>query len=171
MIYLALIIYLIALRIIELFVAHSNEKYQKEHGAFEVQDPYYRHIVMTHTLFFVVLIAESYVVHQWEQRLPIFIFGVFLLLQIFRFWCLISLGRYWNTKVIVQPNSNLIVKGPYRWIKHPNYIVVGLEFLVIPIMFKAYMTGVIFFSLHLWLMNKRIPLENSALEQYLVDKS
>ncbi len=160
-------IYLISLRLAEILIAKSNEKYQKGKGAIEVEDPYYRYIVITHSLFFISLLIESYAAHQWNKEISLVIFIAFLLLQAFRFWCLGALGRFWNTKIIVLPNSRLVKKGPYKWCKHPNYWVVGLEFFIIPLMFHAYLTAIVFLGAHLWLMNKRIPLENQALQQYL----
>ncbi|TFB24006.1 hypothetical protein E3U55_04115 [Filobacillus milosensis] len=167
MIYLFILIYLIGLRISELIVAKSNEKYQKQNGAIEIKDPYYTYIVITHTLFFVFLVAESFLVHGWEREISLTLVIMFVLIQALRFWSLISLGRYWNTKVIVLPNAQIVQKGPYKWIKHPNYIVVGLEFLIIPLMFHAFVTATLFLGMHLWLMSKRIPMENQALQQFL----
>lgn len=165
--YFIIIIYLISLRIAELLIAKSNEKHQKNQGAIEIDDPYYAHIVVTHILFFIALILESVLSHGWGKDISIVVFTVFLLLQAFRFWCLFSLGRFWNTKVIVLPNAKFVRKGPYKWINHPNYWLVGLELFVIPIMFHAYITAFLFVSAHIWLMTKRIPLENQALHQHL----
>jgi len=171
MVYFIIFIYLIVMRVVELIVARLNEVYQKNRGAIEIKDPYYSLIILTHSLFFIALIFESYFNHKWEEPISLIWLTLFILVQLFRYWCLFSLGRYWNTKVIVQPNSQLVKKGPYKWINHPNYIVVGLEFLIIPILFQAYGTAIIFFTLHLLLMRKRIPLENRALKTYLINES
>ncbi|GAA0459224.1 isoprenylcysteine carboxyl methyltransferase family protein [Alkalibacillus silvisoli] len=167
MVFILLIIYLIALRLLELAIAKSNARYQTERGAIVVKDQYYPLIVITHVLFFVSLTIESYVTHQFDQSLPMVLFGVFIILQILRFWVILSLGRYWNTKVVINPKSGgLVKKGLYKYIKHPNYWVVFFELLVIPLMFAAYITAVIFPAAHIFLMTKRIPLENEALKKY-----
>ncbi|WP_369404886.1 isoprenylcysteine carboxylmethyltransferase family protein [Piscibacillus salipiscarius] len=113
---------------------------------------------------------ESFLNHSWNRDASIIVFSLFILLQTFRFWSLWSLGRYWNTKVIVLPDAKVVDRGPYKWIKHPNYWIVGLELLVISLLFYAYITAIIFVSAHLWLMTKRIPLENRALKQYFINK-
>ncbi|RPF55811.1 isoprenylcysteine carboxyl methyltransferase family protein [Aquisalibacillus elongatus] len=170
MIYIVLSLYFILLRLVEVMVAKSNEKFQKQRGAIEVNDPYYKAIVMTHSLFFIVLLTESYIVHEWQRDISIVVFTLLVMVQVLRFWTLASLGRFWNTKVIVLPSANLVVKGPYKWMKHPNYVIVGLEFILIPILFYSYVTATVFLSLHLWLMTKRIPLENQALQKLSPNK-
>lgn len=168
LIYLSIFIFLVFQRIFELLFAKSNERYQKKKGAIEINDPYYKAIVITHVLFFICLLTESYFTHYWLKPISIYIFIIFVILQFFRLWCIFSLGRYWNTKIIVLPNSHLVSKGPYKWIKHPNYIIVGLEFITIPILFHAYTTAVIFTFAHYLLMRKRIPMENEALKLYII---
>ncbi|MGM8216405.1 isoprenylcysteine carboxyl methyltransferase family protein [Bacillaceae bacterium W0354] len=167
MIYLIIFVYLISMRLVELVIAKSNERFQKQRGAFEVKDPYYKLIVLTHILFFISLIMESYYNDIWDISISIPILIIFLLLQLFRIWCIASLGRYWNTKIIILPDGDIVKKGPYKWFSHPNYLVVGLEFIIIPIMFNAFVTTILFLSLHLLLMRKRIPMENEALKTYI----
>jgi len=171
MVYFVIFIYLVMARLLELVIAKSNEEYQKKRGAIEIKDPYYPLIVLTHSLFFIFLLMESYFKHRFSEPILLFWLTAFILVQLFRYWCLFSLGKYWNTKVIVRPNSKLVKKGPYKWIKHPNYIVVGLEFLIIPILFHSYLTAIIFLTLHILLMQKRIPLENNALKTYSLNES
>jgi methyltransferase len=93
------------------------------------------------------------------------LFLLFLLTQIARIWCIWSLGKYWNTKIIVLPGSPLVKKGPYKYVKHPNYIVVGAELFIIPLLFGAYITAVIFPILHILLLRVRIPCEEKALNK------
>lgn len=150
-------------RLVELLVAKRNEKWMLNQGGYEVEGEHYKWIVLVHVLFFVSLITEVLVkgtpVVTWSQ----FLIGIFLLTQVTRVWCLSSLGKYWNTKIIVLPGADLVSKGPYRFIKHPNYWIVGIEFVVIPLIFGAYITAAIFPFLHLALMRVRIPKEERAL--------
>ena len=76
---------------------------------------------------------------------------------------LISLGKYWNTKILRIPDSVLISKGPYRYFKHPNYIIVVCEIFVIPLIFDLYYTAVIFSVLNGVMLKVRIKEENKVL--------
>ncbi|MDQ0350815.1 methyltransferase [Alkalibacillus filiformis] len=167
MVYILLLIYLISLRLLELAIAKSNARYQIERGAVVVNDRYYPLIVTVHVLFIISLIIESYLTHQFNHSLSVSLLTIFIILQIMRFWVILSLGRYWNTKVIINPGGgSLVKKGLYKYVKHPNYWVVFFELLTIPLLFGAYITAVIFPLAHVLLMTKRIPLENEALKKY-----
>ena len=150
-------------RLIEVVVAKQNEKWMKERGAVEHHSNHYKWIVLVHALFFVSILAEAYgeelVLNQWKGILLL----LFVCAQAFRLWCLTSLGRFWNTKIIVLPDAELVSKGPYKFMKHPNYVVVAIEFIMIPLLFNAYITAFIFPILHGILMRVRIPYEEKAL--------
>ena len=90
---------------------------------------------------------------------------VFLCLQLFRVWCLVSLGSFWNTKIIILRGANVVAKGPYSYIRHPNYLVVCLEIVVLPLMFQAYVTAVCFTILNFIILSIRIPMEEKALKE------
>src|SRR5690606_20225813 len=91
---------------------------------------------------------------------------VFAAAQILRVWALASLGRFWNTKILVLPGAKKVKKGPYRWLPHPNYIVVALEILSLPLIFGAWRTALVFTIANaLLLLLVRIPAEEKALQQ------
>ncbi|PKR78809.1 hypothetical protein CEY16_03380 [Halalkalibacillus sediminis] len=159
-----ILFYLILLRVGELIVAKSNERFQLQRGGILIPDPWYPLIVMTHVFFFIFLIAEWLYMGEGLFSSPSLILGfTFIFLQILRFWTLLTLGRRWNTKVIIRPSEPLVQKGPFKWISHPNYWIVFGEFIVIPLMFGAYITAIIFPIAHILLMTKRIPLEEKSL--------
>ncbi|KUP08006.1 hypothetical protein Q73_07855 [Bacillus coahuilensis m2-6] len=152
-------------RLVELFIARRNERWMKDHGAIEFGKSHYVLMVAIHTLFFVFLTIELFTKGFSLHRFWIPLFLVFLLTQIGRVWVIKSLGKFWNTKIIVLPNTNIVAKGPYQFIKHPNYLIVTVELLVIPLMFNAYLTLVIFAILNQLILYIRIPLEEKALRQ------
>jgi methyltransferase len=88
---------------------------------------------------------------------------VFLILQGARLWVLVSLGRYWTTRVITVPGAPLVRRGPYRYFRHPNYLVVVAEIAVLPIAFGAWVVAVVFSALNAALLAWRISLEDQAL--------
>ncbi|OCA90868.1 hypothetical protein A8F94_03070 [Bacillus sp. FJAT-27225] len=155
----------IAQRLLELTVARRNEKWMKEKGAIEFGQGHYPWMVMMHSAFFLSLIAEVLVFKRELSPLwPLFLV-VFLLAQAGRIWALTSLGRYWNTKIIVLPGADVVQKGPYRFIRHPNYVIVALELLTLPLIFQAYYTAFVFSALNFMMMLVRIPAEEEALRK------
>ncbi|WP_027963336.1 isoprenylcysteine carboxyl methyltransferase family protein [Halalkalibacillus halophilus] len=164
MIYIFIWIYLVIQRLIELKLAKSNEKYQLAHGGIKVHDPYYKWFIIVHVGFLFFILFESFYFHRLESDVFLIYFILFLILQLLRLWVIGSLGRAWNTKIIVNPNETRVKSGIYKWISHPNYWIVLAELIVIPLLFHAYYTAILFSLLHLILLTKRIPMENHALK-------
>lgn len=152
-------------RLTELVIAKRNEKYLLSIGGKEFGAEHYKFIVVMHTLFFVFILIEFFL--HGERNLHL-INGLFLVLfvslQLARIWVLKSLGKYWNTKIIVVPGAELIRKGPYKFLKHPNYFVVALEIFTLPMIFDLYYTAIIFTILNFLMLRVRIKEENKALE-------
>ncbi|MGB2691502.1 MAG: isoprenylcysteine carboxylmethyltransferase family protein [Thermodesulfobacteriota bacterium] len=150
-------------RLIELLIARRNERIVKSNGAREYDQKGYKLIVLMHIAFFISLISE-YVFfgktlnHYW---IPLVI--LFLLAQALRYWAITSLGYYWNTKILVTPNTSPISRGPYKYIRHPNYLAVIVEIAVIPLIFSCYLTSIIFTILNLIVLRRRIQIEEQAL--------
>ncbi|MFK4997793.1 isoprenylcysteine carboxylmethyltransferase family protein [Bacillus sp. N9] len=69
---------------------------------------------------------------------------IFIMTQLARIWVIVTLGKYWNTKIIVLPGAQIVKEGPFKYVKHPNYIIVTIELLVIPLLCQAYITALIF---------------------------
>ena len=164
-IFYAFILLLIAQRLAELLIARRNEQWMKQRGAREFGQTHYRFIVFFHSLFFVSYWIE---VTVWDSALsPIWplLLTIFLFTQLVRVWALTSLGKFWNTKIIVLPGASVVQKGPYRFLKHPNYMVVILEFIIIPLFFQAHYTTILFTVLNLLVLSIRIPAEEKALNE------
>ena len=151
-------------RLTELYTAKINAKYIESLGGFEIGKEHYIFIVLLHTSFLISLLSESFYrdpPHFWY--LP---FMLFVLLQIFRIWTILSLGKFWNTRIYILPYSKPVKKGPYKYIRHPNYLVVMLEMLIIPFIFGAYITLLVFPLINFWLLNKRIHVEEKAMNDH-----
>lgn len=162
----AFVLLLAVQRIFELGIARRNEQWMLKRGAQEFGQRHYRFIVSIHTLFFAVFFFE--VIAGKRELSPAwpFLLGLFALTQLVRIWAITSLGKYWNTKIIVLPGADIVKKGPYRIMRHPNYLVVTLEFLIIPCIFEAYFTAVLFTLLNLLILTIRIPAEENALKDF-----
>jgi methyltransferase len=164
LIFLVFFLFLVVQRYAELIIANKNEVWMKSKGAFEVGRAHYKVIVSIHVLFFLSFLIE--VVMRGTQLSALFplILVIFILTQFIRVWAILSLGRYWNTKIIILPNAEIVKKGPYQYLRHPNYVVVTLEFILIPLLFNAYITAALFTLLNIIVVSIRIPTEEKALE-------
>lgn len=165
MFFLYIVGFVIIQRIVELFVARNNEKWIRSQGGYEVGAKHYPFMVAMHVGFFISLIIEFLV---FDRSLPAFwipLFVIFAMLQMMRVWVISSLGRYWNTKILVLPGAHVVKKGPFHFIRHPNYVVVTLEIIVIPLMLGAYFTALVFTVLNFIILSVRIPIEEAALRE------
>ncbi|ADM38199.1 isoprenylcysteine carboxyl methyltransferase family protein [Bacillus spizizenii ATCC 6633 = JCM 2499] len=163
-----LIAILIAQRAAEMAVARQNEQKVKKQGAIEFGESHYPYIIIMHILFFLSLIAEVLLMNKQPSSWWIGIAAAILIVQAVRYWALCSLGAYWNTKILVVPGAELVKKGPYKWMKHPNYTVVILEILLIPLLYQAYVTMCLFSIVNAVLLTVRIRTEDKALEEYSI---
>lgn len=159
-----LIFFIIGQRLIELVIAKNNEKWMKDRGGIEAGGDHYKWFIFLHVLFFISIMLETLTKPEHEiTNFNYVYFTVFFAAQLARIWCIYSLGRFWNTKIIILPRVALIRKGPYKYVKHPNYIIVAVELFIIPMLFGAYITALLFPFLHIILLRIRIPAEEKAL--------
>ena len=169
MLFLVIVTLVMAQRLIELLLAKRNEKQLRAQGAYEVGASHYPYMIALHVCFFISLIVEVQFFKDSISPLFLPFFIVFLLVQGLRVWCLRSLGMFWNTKIIILPGANVIKKGPYQYIRHPNYVIVCVEILLLPLMFDAYVTACMFTLLNAAMLFVRIPIEEKALMEYKKD--
>ncbi|MDX5474323.1 MAG: hypothetical protein LPK00_02195 [Bacillaceae bacterium] len=169
MFYTLFLSFVITQRLAELFIARRNEEWMLRNGAKEYFPDHYKYIVMLHVAFLVAFVSEVIIFQHslspiWPGLIILFIFT-----QLLRVWAIKSLGRFWNTKIIILPNAKIVKKGPYKFIRHPNYLIVGLEIILIPLLFQAYVTAIVFTILNAVVLSIRIPLEEKALIQETAD--
>ncbi len=158
-------LFLVIQRIAELVVARRNEAWMKEKGAREYGRKHYKYIVVVHVLFFFMFFMEGGLIRRGISDIwPVWL-SLFLIAQALRVWALFSLGKFWNTKIIVLPGAEVVAQGPYKYIRHPNYAVVALEFLSAPLLFNAYFTATLFTLLNIVVLSIRIPAEEAALRE------
>ncbi|KYD27950.1 isoprenylcysteine carboxyl methyltransferase family protein [Geobacillus icigianus] len=153
----------VGMRLVELWLAKRHERYVKALGAKEVGARHYPWIVLMHVLFLLSLAVEALRKGARPSRRWPLLFPLFLAVEGLRVWTILSLGRFWNTKILIVPNRPVVKKGPYRWIRHPNYAVVVLEIALLPLLFQARLTAVVFSFLNALLLFVRIKTEERAL--------
>ncbi|WP_100371647.1 isoprenylcysteine carboxyl methyltransferase family protein [Bacillus sp. FJAT-45037] len=152
-------------RIVEVIIANQNASWIKKQGGYEVGRDHYKYIVSLHAFFFIALLLEISVFKASVPSWSLIPLILFLVAQIGRVWALSSLGRFWNTRIMVLPGAKVVAKGPYRFMRHPNYVIVALELIALPFIFQAYWTALIFSVLNVIILRVRIKEEERALKE------
>lgn len=145
-------------RLAELLLSQRNTRRLLARGAYEVAPGHYPFLVTLHAAWLAVL---------WIfgpgppiEIVPLILFA---LLQLGRVWVIATLGERWTTRIIVLPGAPLVRSGPYRWVNHPNYLIVIGEIALLPLVFGLPMVAIIFSALNGLLLWVRITCENRAL--------
>ena len=145
-------------RLLELPVAQANTRRLLAEGGHEIGASHYPYIVALHASWLVTLwwLAPGRPI-QWP------FLALFVLIEAGRLWVLRTLGRRWTTRIIVVPGERLVAAGPYRFVNHPNYLVVIGEIAVLPLAFGLWQVTLIFSALNAVILAVRIRSENRAL--------
>ena len=146
-------------RLVELWIAKRNTTRLLAEGAIEHGTEHYPYLVMLHGAWLATLVYFT------PPGTPVNFFwlGVYVLLQVARVWVMTSLGRFWTTRIIAPPDAPLVIRGPYRYLRHPNYMVVTAEIAVLPLVFGHWQIAAVFSLLNLLVLRERIQTENEAL--------
>jgi len=152
-------------RLFELRYSRRNERRLRAKGAVERGAGHYPFMVGIHALWLISTLVEGLL------RGPVFPFWwpvpliLFLIVQPLRYWAIFSLGENWNVRILVVPERKLVWRGPYRYFPHPNYVVVAVEVLALPLIFGAWVTALVFTVLNAAFLSVRISEEERALEE------
>jgi methyltransferase len=157
----------IAQRLLELRVAKRNERWALSRGAREYGSEHYPLIVALHIAWIVGIAVEGIARGSQASALWPLWLSLFTVAQIGRYWAMSSLGMYWNTRILIVPGGERVRRGPYRFLNHPNYVIVALELLSGPLIFGATFTAIATTLANAaLLLAVRIPAEERALELY-----
>ncbi|MFC6156183.1 isoprenylcysteine carboxyl methyltransferase family protein [Kribbella jiaozuonensis] len=164
--YLGLVILVACERVAELVVSLRNAKWSFAQGGVESGRGHYPFMVVLHTGLLAACLVEAWY-RPFIPWLGWTMLAVVLLAQGLRWWCISVLGHQWNTRVIVVPGLRLVAGGPYRWIRHPNYVAVVAEGIALPLVHTAWITALVFTLLNIPLLAVRIRTEETALNSAL----
>jgi methyltransferase len=154
----AILFFVVFQRLSELRIAKANTARLLAAGAWEHAPGHYPLIVAVHTFW---LAALFWLAPGRDINWALFV--LFLLLQAGRLWVLRTLGPRWTTRIIVLPNAPLVTGGPFRFVRHPNYLVVIGEIAVLPLVFGLWQVALVFTILNAIVLTIRIRAETGAL--------
>ncbi|WP_281967291.1 isoprenylcysteine carboxyl methyltransferase family protein [Roseovarius nanhaiticus] len=152
--------FIILQRLSELMIARINTRRLMAQGAYEVGAGHYPAMVLMHSTWILCLIGfghDSAIAWGW--------LAAFLVLQALRIWILASLGRRWTTRIIILPQP-LVTRGPFRYLRHPNYMLVVAEIIVAPMVLGLVWVAVIFTVLNAAMLYVRFTAEERALSPH-----
>lgn len=154
----ALLAFLTIQRLIELWWAKRNETRLFAAGGIEYGRSHLPLIILVHAVWMGGLWLLAY-----DRPVDGLFFAIFVILQGVRLWILLTLGRRWTIRIIVLPGERLVARGPYRFLRHPNYAVVSCKIAVVPLALGLPVYALVFTILNAAVLAVRIPAENAAL--------
>ncbi len=155
----AVLALVIVQRLAELVYARRNTRRLLAEGAVEVGAGHYPIIVAVHVGWLAALLLTV----PADAPPQGVLLALFLVVQGLRLWVMMSLGRFWTTRVLTVPGAPLVRRGPYRWFRHPNYMVVIAEIALLPLAFGAPDIALVFSVLNGLILTHRVRVENAAL--------
>jgi methyltransferase len=156
-------------RVAELVVSKRHAAWAFSRGGVEHGRSHYVVMVALHTGLLVGAVAEVWLLGRpFLPALGWTMLALVFASQGLRWWCIRTLGRQWNTRVIVVPGLSLVTRGPYRVLRHPNYVAVVVEGLALPLVHTAWVTAALFTVLNAALLTVRVRVEDAALRAEVV---
>jgi methyltransferase len=151
--------FVVAQRLLELLYSARNTRRLLASGGVEVGAGQYPFFILLHAAWIasMAIFIPASTVPNWR------LIGLYAALQPFRVWTIVSLGPYWTTRIITVPGAALVRRGPYRFFRHPNYVIVCAEIFILPFAFGAVEIAILFSFLNAALLSWRIRTEERAL--------
>ncbi len=162
--YTALVAVVAGMRLVELAISRRHIARLKGRGAIEVGHSHYPWMVAMHSSFLIACVLEVWLLDRpWVRPLGVAMLGLLVGAAALRYWVIATLGERWSTRVVVVPGEAPVETGPFRWLRHPNYLAVVVEFLALPMVHTAWLTAVVFSIANGLVLRVRIPVEEAAL--------
>ncbi len=158
--FIAVLGYMTLQRMVELFLSAGNTHRLRALGAYEVGAEHYPFLCLLHGAWLICLALSVPVDTPPKMGWLLVLLGLLLPL---RLWIMTSLGERWTTRILVLPGAPLVGRGPYRWVRHPNYMIVAAEIAVLPLTFGADQLALVFSLLNALAVSYRISVEDRAL--------
>ncbi len=156
-------------RVVELVISRRHVRRALARGGIEAGASLYPAIVAMHTAFLAACVLEPWLLRRpWIPSLAVPMLVLLGAAFALRNWTIATLGDRWTTRVICVPGDRLVGSGPYRWMRHPNYVAIVVELIALPMAHAAWLTAAVFTALNAAALRKRIAIENAALARYCI---
>jgi methyltransferase len=162
--YIALLVFVGLERLFEVGISSRNQRTMKERGAQKIPEPHYPWLVLFHAVVLVAAGLEVLLLHRpLIPALAIPMLALFVLSNLLRWWVIRLLGGLWNVQIMDSSRLGVVASGPYRWVRHPNYVGVVLEVFSLPMIHTAWITAVFGTLGYLEILRRRIRMEDGVL--------
>jgi methyltransferase len=151
-------------RLIELRISRRNQQKLEKLGVRKMTEPHFRWMVFTHTSVFACAAAEVLLFHRpLIPLLAITMAAVFVLANALRWWVIRTLAGHWNVEVMASSRVGVVTSGPYRWVRHPNYVAVVIELFALPMIHTAWITALAGTLANMEILRRRLRVEEGVL--------
>lgn len=165
--YALFLLLVVAERLAELRLSRRNVAWALARGGIEVGRRHFRVMTLVHALFLPACLLEVWLLDRpFIPPLGLAMLGLALLAQALRWWAVATLGRRWNVRTVYMPGVPVVTAGPYRFLRHPNYVAVIVEMFAIPLVHTAWLSALVFSLLNVPLLAARIRCEERALREH-----
>jgi methyltransferase len=162
--YISLLVLVGIERIVELRVSRRNQRRMAEQGVRKIVEPHFPWLVAFHTVVLVSAGLEVLLLHRpFIPALAIPMTAVFVLSNLLRWWVIRLLAELWNVQIMESSRIRIVTSGPYRWIRHPNYVGVVMEVFSLPLIHTAWVTALVGTALYMEVLRRRVRMEDSVL--------
>ena len=152
------------LRLAELRISHRNRQGMLSAGAVPVPEPHFKWIVVIHTGVLIGAAVEViFLKRPFILWFAAVMFALFIASNLLRLWVVLTLGRLWNVHVMDSGRIGIVTKGPFRFVRHPNYVGVVLEVISLPLIYSAWMTAIAAALGYCYALSRRVPAEEKVL--------
>jgi methyltransferase len=162
--FLALLVAVAALRLVELRISKQHQREMLGRGAAKVDEPRFRWMVALHTLVLIGAAVEVVFLHRpFIPILAAVMFVIFLAANAVRWWVIRTLGEHWNVQVVDSTRLGVVTSGPFRFVRHPNYAAVFAEMIALPLIHTAWITALVGTVAHIVVLSQRLSTEERVL--------
>jgi methyltransferase len=151
-------------RLAEMRISRRNQRTLISEGAGQVSEPHFRWMVALHAGVLIGAVAEVIFLHR--PLIPVLAISMailFALSNAMRWWVIRTLRGHWNVQVVDSARLGVVTTGPYRWIRHPNYVAVFVELIALPLIYTAWITALVAAACHVWVLHERLAVEDPVL--------
>jgi methyltransferase len=162
--FLALLLAVAAMRIVELGISKRHQKDLQAQGASKAKDPIFPVMAIFHTLLLIGAAVEVVALHRpFIPALGVPMLVLFFFANVVRWWVIRTLGQHWNVEVMDSSKLGVITTGPFRYVRHPNYAAVFSEMLALPLIHTAWITALVGSLAHIAVLSMRLSTEERVL--------
>src|ERR1700724_3877432 len=151
-------------RIVELGISRRNQRQLEKRGVRKVAEPHFRWMVLLHGGVLIAAAIEVVVLHRpLTPALAIPMAVLFVLANLLRWWVIRTLAGHWNVQVMASSHVGVVTSGPYKWVRHPNYVAVVIELFALPMIHTAWITALAGTLANLEILRRRLRVEEGVL--------